>query len=305
MVVGCTIGVIMSAEGSPAGEPDSSTDGTSKEVSEPVHHQEEWLRRQYWDKERSVYEMADLADVSDRTISHWMDKLGVEKRGNHKRAHAVTGDNPDDARKYKSEEWLRTQYETERKSVIEMADMAGVTPTSICNWMDAAGVETRGPHQRDHVVNADVNEKLADKTWLQEKYVEQELSTPEIAERADCTAAAVWNWMGKHGLETRSPKEAIPRGEQHPSWDGGHTVEYGGEWQEQREKAIQRDSEKCRRCGVTREEERNTTGRDLHVHHIRKLKYFDDLSEGHSLDNLLTVCQDCHAAIEGLPIDNR
>lgn len=290
---------------SASGEADSDSDAPDKDSSVPVHHREEWLREHYWDKQMSVYEMAELADVSDRTISYWMDKKGVEKRGNHKRAHAVTNGETADAERYRSKEWLRTQYVGENKSVVEMADAAGVTPTTICNWMDAAGVETRDPHQREHIVNANANENLADSEWLREKYHGEELSTPEIAERVGRTQAAVAYWMRKHGVEWRSPKEAAVRGEEHPDWDGGHTLEYGGEWRERREEAIERDGEKCRRCGVTRKEVRETSGRDLHVHHIKKLKKFDDPSEGHRLENLLTVCQGCHAVLEGLPIDTR
>jgi 5-methylcytosine-specific restriction endonuclease McrA len=234
-----------------------------------------------------------------------MDKLGVEKRGNHKRADTVTDGDEPDAERYRSEEWLRTQYVEQNKSVVEMAEQAGVTPTTICNWMDAAGVEIRDPHQRDHIVSANASDKLADESWLRDKYVEERLSTPEIAERVGRTQAAVAYWMKKHGVEWRDSKEAAPRGEEHPDWDGGHTLEYGGEWQERREEAIQRDGEACRRCGTTREEARDKTGRDLHVHHIQKLKEFDDPSNGHELDNLLTVCQSCHAKIEGLPIDAR
>lgn len=277
----------------------------SKTTSAPDYHREEWLRRHYWDEQMSVYDMADVAGVSDRTISYWMDKNGVEKRGNHKRAHAVTNGDTATAERYRSEEWLRAQYVEENRSVIEMADAAGVTPTTICNWMDAAGVETRGPHQREHIVNADATEKLTDGEWLREKYHDEELSTPEIAERVDCTAAAVGNWLQKHGIEARNAKEAALRGDDHPDWDGGHTLEYGSEWRERREEAIKRDGEKCRRCGVTREVARETSGRDLHVHHIKKLKEFGIPAEGHRLGNLLTVCQGCHAALEGLPIDNR
>lgn len=285
------------------GKASSDNGSVDKDSSVPVHRREEWLREHYWDKEESVYEMADIAGVSARTVSDWMDKKGVEKRGNHKRAHAVTDGDADDPDEYRSEGWLRNQYVEQNKSVIEMADSAGVTPTTICNWMDAAGVETRGPHQRDHITQATASDRLADESWLREKYVEEELSSLEIGERVERTAAAVRYWMDKHGIDARDPIDAVPRGEDHPDWDGGHTIEYGGEWIQQREKAIQRDGEACRRCGLSREKAREESGRDLHVHHIRKLKEFDDISEGHKLSNLLTVCQPCHDAIEGIPID--
>ena len=287
------------------GEASSSTDADSIDSSVPVYHNEEWLRRHYWDKQMSTYEMGDIAGVSNRTIRYWMDKNDVEKRGNHKRTHAVTGKSPEDASKYKTKEWLQTQYVEEDRSVVEIADMAGVTPTTICNWMDAVGVETRGPHQRDHIIQSTASKQLSNESWLREKYEDEKLSTPKIAELVGRTQAAVAYWMRKHGVEWRDSKEAALRGEQHPDWDGGHSLEYGGEWIEQREKAIQRDNEQCRRCGVSRKEVQETTDRDLHVHHIRKLKRFDDLSEAHRLGNLITLCQNCHAALEGLPIDNR
>lgn len=57
-----------------------------------------------------------------------------------------------------------------------------------------------------------------------------------------------------------------------------------------REKAMQRDSYKCRFCGMTQRESYDELGRDLYVSHI------DDI-RNNSLENLITLCQKCHNRI--------
>jgi len=59
---------------------------------------------------------------------------------------------------------------------------------------------------------------------------------------------------------------------------------YGGN----REKALLRDGYKCGNCGITREENRAKYGRDLNVVHVNG-------SKNNDLDNLMTMCKDCHA----------
>lgn len=58
-------------------------------------------------------------------------------------------------------------------------------------------------------------------------------------------------------------------------------------WRVAREAARRRDGNHCRRCGSTR---------DLQVHHLTSL------AEGgarYALDNLITLCRDCHTARHG------
>lgn len=55
-----------------------------------------------------------------------------------------------------------------------------------------------------------------------------------------------------------------------------------------REKAIQRDGEKCAECSLTREEHVNKYGPDITVDHI------DGNRKNNSLTNLRTLCLSCH-----------
>lgn len=81
----------------------------------------------------------------------------------------------------------------------------------------------------------------------------------------------------------------------------------GDNWEEQRQKAMERDGEKCVRCGISREKHKEQTGFDLHVHHRipRKRFYNDpdkDIEEANRLQNLITLCSSCHRILERLPV---
>jgi 5-methylcytosine-specific restriction endonuclease McrA len=62
-----------------------------------------------------------------------------------------------------------------------------------------------------------------------------------------------------------------------------------------REIVIQRDGEKCRRCGMTREEHYKLFGRDITVDHINNLGRRTPVGlRDNSLNNLETLCLPCH-----------
>lgn len=67
---------------------------------------------------------------------------------------------------------------------------------------------------------------------------------------------------------------------------------YGSAWEKVRKWILERDGRVCRKCG---------SDDVLHVHHIKKLIWFDSLSEAHRPENLLTLCGDCHRKVEKWP----
>lgn len=82
-------------------------------------------------------------------------------------------------------------------------------------------------------------------------------------------------------------------GEENPAYEGGATENpryYGPNWQEQREKALERDDHQCTECG---------SEELLVVHHINGRDEFDTTEPGwwqeaNVLDNLKTMCRSCH-----------
>ncbi|ELY68927.1 HNH endonuclease [Natrinema versiforme] len=71
-------------------------------------------------------------------------------------------------------------------------------------------------------------------------------------------------------------------------------------WQVQREKALERDR-RCQSCGIDRRHYQEFRGYDLDVHHIVPEKEFESAVDAHALENLITLCKDCHGHLEGVP----
>jgi DEAD/DEAH box helicase domain-containing protein len=76
--------------------------------------------------------------------------------------------------------------------------------------------------------------------------------------------------------------------------------EYGPNWRQQRDRALERDGYRCRTCGSEARE-----GQGLHVHHIRPFRdygYSPGKNEAYrlanELENLVTLCPTCHRQAE-------
>lgn len=87
------------------------------------------------------------------------------------------------------------------------------------------------------------------------------------------------------------------QGEKNPAWKGGE-VSYGPNWPKMRRKALERGGWECRCCGMDIEAHRDRWGKELHVHHIVPAREFDDPEERNRLDNLVTLCSECHKKAE-------
>jgi len=75
------------------------------------------------------------------------------------------------------------------------------------------------------------------------------------------------------------------------TWKGGVRSHWRGEnWQEIREKALERDDYICQDCGLTNQESLEKYDTTLQVHHI--IPYSE--TQNNSLDNLVSLCVSCH-----------
>lgn len=85
-------------------------------------------------------------------------------------------------------------------------------------------------------------------------------------------------------------------GENHPLWKGGAYSNRGKGWNTQRRKAWERDKYKCQHCGKTKKQ----IGRHPDVHHIIPFREFglDRAEEANQIENLITLCPDCHMKAE-------
>lgn len=79
-------------------------------------------------------------------------------------------------------------------------------------------------------------------------------------------------------------------GENSPTWKGGKSHHYTGNFYKARKEARERDKFTCQLCGITEEE----YGHELSVHHIESYRHFKDKKEANKLDNLVSLCEPCH-----------
>lgn len=87
-------------------------------------------------------------------------------------------------------------------------------------------------------------------------------------------------------------------GENHRNWRGGADNYYGQSWSRQRKRALVRDDFQCVICGIDNDMHREVVGISLDVHHRVPFRSFDSHEEANNLDNLMSVCRDCHQNIE-------
>lgn len=111
-------------------------------MADKPYQREEWLRREYVDKGRTVKDIAEQFDMSRPGITHWMDKYGIDRRG-HKEAQK-----PD--KPYTDEDWLRQQYINKERSLHDIAAECGVSAAVILKWARRFEIPRRGAgeHQK-------------------------------------------------------------------------------------------------------------------------------------------------------------
>jgi len=89
------------------------------------------------------------------------------------------------------------------------------------------------------------------------------------------------------------------RGVGNPSWRGGHPDYYGPDWRPLQRLARKLDDYLCQRCEVPQSE----LGRALDVHHIKPVSSFVNVNDANFIENVVSLCHDCHMLVEWNGID--
>lgn len=90
----------------------------------------------------------------------------------------------------------------------EMANRFGCTPSTVGNWMK----KHRAQELRVKLdVDIPDSYPYRDPELMERLYVEEELSSNEIAAVLDCSSGAVMDWLDRHGINTRSASEGISK----------------------------------------------------------------------------------------------
>jgi len=103
---------------------------------------------------------------------------------------------------YHDEDWLRKKYIEEGLSDKEISDICDVARGTIGRWRSEFNIETRS--YAEHI---DEGQVYRDAEWLREKYWDEGLTVHEMGDEVDAAAQTIVNWMDKHQIERRRPRE--------------------------------------------------------------------------------------------------
>jgi hypothetical protein len=127
----------------------------------------------------------------------------------------------------------------------------------------------------------------------------------ELNEHGEYTDSTCQRWFG-------SWAEALRMAGLPPRYRGGRSYgdcdssgTYGANWERARDEALKRDRQRCQHCGLEYHESREQYGEGLHVHHIYPIRAFETPEAANFLDNLITLCKECHQKWEASgPFEN-
>jgi len=170
-------------------------ESSAPDVPEPKYQHEEWLYQQYVILEKTLQEIADDCGVRKKTIWRWVQKFDIETRSGGPRPGP-----------WRHEGWLRSQYVGQQKSASQIADEQDCDEKTIRNWLAEHEIETRD-HSERHPASRE-ERRYRDEEWLRVQYVENEQTTGEIADVCGVAESTIYDWLERHGIETRSVEEA-------------------------------------------------------------------------------------------------
>ncbi|QKW15380.1 hypothetical protein [Verrucosispora sp. NA02020] len=108
---------------------------------------------------------------------------------------------------------LRALYVDQRMSATRIAAQIGVCRTSVSNWLKEYGIERR-PVRRNFKGEA------PGASELRRLYIDQDLTTRQIAAQYGVQRITVGRWLKAHGIELRAPGQGLAyRGIEAPSRD--------------------------------------------------------------------------------------
>lgn len=246
-------------------------------MSEAKPWRDEERLRELRDQGLSEAEIARRLECSQATVHNWLVRFDLD-------TSRVSPDHP-----WHDEEVLRRLYCDQELTMGEVADVLQCSRKAVEDWIHRHEIDTRSR-------TPETPERLRDRETLEQLYLDQKMSTYDIAAEVGCVPSAVHNWLQQHDIETR--QVGSQPGQLHHRWKGGKEPYYGSNWMEQRRKALKRDDRRCVECGLTEDEHRQQYEIGLDVHHRTPIRTFDDPANANTLDNLVTLCRACHNRIE-------
>lgn len=215
---------------------------------------------------------------------------------------------------YRDKAWLQEQI-NDGTNVAAMAQQAGCSITTIRSWARRLQLNLPSAQARFKIGSKPWNHNptaiYRQKEWLQ-KQLKAGLYVDSIAERANCSVAAIKKWVYHYGLNLNqggggyqlqlseparqlrriNSKLFARRGPASNFWKGGVSSDRDliAAWTRQIAPEVHRlFNYTCQNCGL------RGCNQQLHAHHL--VPIYANPSLGKEINNLVTLCQPCHNSI--------
>jgi transposase len=165
---------------------------------------EEQLRKWYEIERRSSVEIAEIIGVDRTYICNLLHDYKIPVR--------TVSEAMLNGKNKPSEQQLRQWYDTEKKTAYEIAELVGVSNTSILRWLRNYKIPIRSLSE----IQLGANKKLREEQ-LRQSYEIEGKNTPEIAESIGVAASTVSKWLRDYKIPIRSISEVKLYGKKKPS----------------------------------------------------------------------------------------
>lgn len=256
------------------------------------------------DERREKARQLRLAGNKLKEIAEELD-ISVSSASAYCKGVMPKGKNAPDARKRKYADKVKAMYSAGR-SIPEIAQATGIPATTLFDWRREFGLKRNSravymsEEMREHLSQQMARDKTGElRLKAVQLYLDEQLSTIEIATELNVTATTVGQWLSKAGVtlrkrpteRTRHKLRQANLGEKRYNWKGGITRQQqrrrGSLYMRlAREACFERDDFTCRSCG--------NRGGQLNAHHIWPFQRFPERM--YDVGNLITLCKTCHTA---------
>lgn len=169
----------------------------------------QWLEQKYKQEKLSTVKIAHVIGFSTSAVLYALKKHEIKTREMSDACSIAERKNKN--KLLSDEEWLRKQYIENLLSTHEIAKLAGSSQKRVCLYLKKYGIPSRSISLAKKIrhKNRPIKskyDKLNNREWLEEKYVQEKLSSHDIAKMLDCSPGLVVYYLHKYKINFRKYK---------------------------------------------------------------------------------------------------
>lgn len=164
----------------------------------PELRDEAWLRKRYIEDRMTRQQIASELGCGDTTVLTYLKRHGITRR---------PGGTPRVFTQLDDVAWLRDQYESQGKTMKQIAAEVGCTEPLVRQALHKHAIEVRSG--RAAQIRDAATHKISDVAWLRQRYIADQASATEIAAEIGVSPVTIKNALVRHEIPVRSLAETM------------------------------------------------------------------------------------------------